>query len=102
MQTLKPIGLETQILDTLFGMPEQQAKEISEKIEFLKANIDRIKAVNGKEIFHPFIDDKNINYELSENKRFGELAKYYNGDTGYRTYYYPIQYAEVELTPLSE
>lgn len=93
MKNLKPIGLENQLEDLLYGQPEDQKKLLFDKIKQTTENINRIKKINGSPVFDPIIDGEYIRYNLSEtSERIKRLFP-----TEERDYYYPIQYADIEF-----
>lgn len=94
MKNLKPIGLENQLEDLLYGQPEDQKAMIFDKIKQTAENIDRVKKINGSPVFDPVIDGEYIRYNLSETS---EKIKRLFPTTKERTHYYPIQYAFIEF-----
>lgn len=96
MKILKPIAINTQITDAIFGPSKETRAAIEEKIEFLKNNIDRIDKINGSKIYHPMIKGKNIYYNLRDySKKLEEFGV--PSSDNWRKYYYPIQYATITL-----
>lgn len=93
MKTLKPIGIETQIEDLLSGQSTENKKLLLTKIEQVKKNLHKIKKINGTPVFDPVVEDKYINYNLTETSE--EIKRLF--PTRGRTHYYPIQYADVEI-----
>ena len=93
MKNLKPIGLENQIEDVLTNQPEDQKTSLFEKIKQTVENINRIKRINGTPVFDPVVEDKYINYNLTETSE--EIKRLF--PTSERTHYYPIQYADIEI-----
>ena len=81
MKTLEPIGIESQIEDTLSGI----VRDISDKKKEIKNNIDKIKKINGKSVYNVIIDGDYLRYNLKK-RNDGELV-----------YYYPVQYANIEF-----
>ena len=81
MKTLEPIGLSTQIEDTLSGI----VRDISDKKKEIKNNIDKIKKINGKKVYNVTIDGDSLYYNLRRR------------DDGELLYYYPIQYANISF-----
>ena len=81
MKTLEPIGLETQIEDTLSGI----VRDISDKKKEIKNNIDKVKKINGKKAYNVTMDGDVLRYNLRRR------------DDGELLYYYPIQYASIEF-----
>lgn len=94
METLKPIGIENQIEDVLFGETQEQKTAKEKKVEFTKNNIDKITSINGSKVFDLRIDDDDIFYNL---KPAPETWKQYFKDGKFQSYYYPIQYAQIEF-----
>lgn len=81
MKTLESIGIETQIEDVLIGI----VRDISDKKNEIKKNIDKIKKINGKKVYNVIIDGDDLHYNLRP-RNDGKLI-----------YYYPLQYANVEF-----
>lgn len=81
MKTLEPIGLETQIEDTLSGI----VRDISDKKKEIKKNIDKVKKINGKKVYNVTMDGDSLYYNLKP-RNDGKLI-----------YYYPVQYANIEF-----
>ena len=78
---MNPIGLSTQIEDTLSGF----VRDFSDKKNKIKNNIDKIKKINGKSVYNVIIDGDYLRYNLKK-RNDGELI-----------YYYPIQYSHIEF-----
>lgn len=106
MKTLQPIGIETQIENVLFGIPQTETDKVKEKVKFLTDNLDKIEKVNGTKVYDVFIctDFDNIYYNLEPTperfkKVLSNLIQVVNGKTQHtRDYYYPIQYAKIEFS----
>lgn len=81
MKTLKPIGIENQIEDTLSGI----TRDFSDKKNKIKKNIDKVKKINGTKVYNVMIDGDDLRYNLRRR------------DDGELLYYYPIQYANIEF-----
>lgn len=81
MKTLEPIGIETQIEDTLNGI----VRDFSDKKNEIKKNIDKVKKINGKRVYNVIMDGDYLRYNLKP-RNDGKLI-----------YYYPLQYANVEF-----
>jgi hypothetical protein len=81
MKTLEPIGLETQLEDLLNGV----VRDISDKKNEIKRNIDKVKKINGKKVYNVTMDGDYLRYNLKP-RNDGELI-----------YYYPVQYANIEF-----
>lgn len=81
MKTLEPIGLETQLEDLLNGI----VRDISDKKNEIKRNIDKVKKINGKKVYNVTMEGNYLYYNLKQ-RNDGELI-----------YYYPIQYANIEF-----
>ena len=81
MKTLEPIGIETQIEDTLSGI----VRDFSDKKNEIKKNIDKVKKINGKKVYNVTMDGDSLYYNLKP-RNDGELI-----------YYYPVQYANIEF-----
>ena len=81
MKTLEPIGLETQIEDTLSGI----VRDISDKKNEIKKNIDKVKKINGKKVYNVTMDGDSLYYNLKP-RNDGKLI-----------YYYPVQYVNIEF-----
>ena len=81
MKTLEPIGLETQIEDTL----SEIVRDISDKKNEIKKNIDKVKKINGKKVYNVTMDGDSLYYNLKP-RNDGKLI-----------YYYPVQYADIEF-----
>lgn len=81
MKTLKPIGIENQIEDTLSGI----TRDFSDKKNKIKKNIDKVKKINGTKVYNVIIDGDDLRYNLRRR------------DDGELLYYYPIQYANIEF-----
>lgn len=81
MKTLEPIGIENQIEDTLSGI----VRDISDKKNELKKNIDKVKKINGKKVYNVTMDGDSLYYNLKRR------------NDGVLIYYYPVQYANIEL-----
>lgn len=81
METIEPIGIENQIEDTLSGI----VRDFSDKKNEIKKNIDRVKKINGKRAYNVIMDGDYLYYNLKP-RNDGELI-----------YYYPVQYANIEL-----
>lgn len=81
MKTLEPIGIENQIEDTLSGI----VRDISDKKNEIKKNIDKVKKINGKKVYNVAMDGDYLHYNLKQ-RNDGKLI-----------YYYPIQYANIEF-----
>jgi len=81
MKTLKPIGVRTQIEDTLNGI----IRDFSDKKNEIKKNINKVKKINGKKVYNVLMDGDYLRYNLRHRKD-GKLI-----------YYYPIQYATIEF-----
>jgi hypothetical protein len=78
---LKPIGVRTQIEDTLSGI----TRDFSDKKNEIKKNINKVKKINGKKVYNVLMDGDYLHYNLRQRKD-GKLI-----------YYYPIQYATIEF-----
>lgn len=85
MENATPIGIETQIMDVLFGVSSEQIDKTTEKIKFVSENYGKIKRINGSKVFNAIVDGENIRYNL-RNRTDGDCK-----------YYYPIQYANIEF-----
>jgi len=81
MKTLEPIGIETQIEDTLSGI----VRDFSDKKNEIKKNIDKVKKINGKKVYNVIMDGDYLYYNLKP-RNDGELI-----------YYHPVQYANIEF-----
>ena len=81
MKNLKPIGIESQIEDTLSGI----VRDISDKKNEIKKNIHKLKKINGKKVYDVIMDGDYLRYNLKP-RNDGKLI-----------YYYPVQYASVEF-----
>ncbi len=81
MKTLEPISLETQIEDTLSAI----VRDISDKQNEIKKNIDKVKKINGKKVYNVTMDGDSLYYNLKP-RNDGKLI-----------YYYPVQYANIEF-----
>lgn len=93
MKNLTPIGTENQLEDVLCGESNDQKQDVQSKINFVANNIDKVKKVNGKKVYNPIVSGKNIEYNLQRCPRqFAHLL-----NSAERMYYYPIQYANIEL-----
>jgi len=82
MRTLEPIGIATQLDNVLQGQPTAEKLAIQMKIEHVTANVDKVVKINEAKVWNVSIDGKYIEYTLTKN---GPL------------FYYPIQYAKIEL-----
>lgn len=94
--------LATSFLDQLHNKaigeePDKQAKDRQKKIDFITKHIDKVTHVNGRRVYYPIIDGENICYFLT-NVRIA-LSELDMPLPETRTYYFPIQYAEITLTP---
>ena len=90
---LKAIAIENQIDNALFGTSDKEVKEVESKVKFVTENIDKVVSINGKKVYHAIVVGKDILYALTEvPKDYQYLLK-----DGKRKYYYPIQYANIEL-----
>lgn len=85
MENLKPINIDNQINNVLFGVSQDEQKKVIDKINFVIQNKDNILKINGKKVFNIEIDKEYILYNLK------------NRTDGKTIYYYPIQYANIEL-----
>jgi len=102
---LTAIAPETQIENVLFGVSETETQRVNEKVKTLTDNIDKIHKINGSKAYDVIIDTdfNNIYFNLTPiperfKKLFPDLIQVVNGKTQHtRDYYYPIQYAEIEL-----
>ena len=81
MKTLEPIGIEKQIEDALSGI----VRDISDKKNEIKKNIDKVKKINGKKVYNVTMDGDSLYYNLKP-RNDGKLI-----------YYYPVQYANIEF-----
>ena len=81
MKTLEPIGIENQIEDTLSGI----VRDISDKKNEIKKNIDKVKKINGKKVYNVTMDGDSLYYNLKPR------------NDGKSIYYYPVQYANIEF-----
>jgi len=103
MKTLQPIGIETQIENVLFGTPQSETERVKEKVKLLIENIDKIEKVNGTKAYDVIIDTdfNNIYYNLEPTpERFKNLLEVTKDKKVHHTrkYYYPIQYAKIDLS----
>jgi len=103
MKTLQPIGIETQIENVLFGTPQSETERVKEKVKLLIENIDKIEKVNGTKAYDVIIDTDfdNIYYNLEPTpERFKNLIEVTKDKKVHHTrkYYYPIQYAKIDLS----
>ncbi len=100
---LQPIAIETQIENVLFGTPQTETDRIKEKVKVITDNIEKVQKINGSRAYDVIVEGDNIYYNLTPipekfKKLFPNLLKVVNGKTQHtRDYYYPIQYAEIEL-----
>lgn len=98
-QILQPIGIDSQIEDALYGIKHHQQEE--EKIKIVTENIDKIKKINGSNVYDVIIDEdfKNLYYNLRPTpNEFKRLFSTIGGTTQFtRKYYYPIKFAEIEF-----
>lgn len=90
---LQPIGIETQIEDLLLGQSEKDKKSVQEKISHVVKNIKRVIKVNGKKVYNPVVVGEDIRYNFIKCPEEWEHSL----SDGERMYYYPIQYAKIEL-----
>ncbi len=90
---VKPIAIDKQIDNVLFGQSDNEIKEVNKKVEFIVTNIDKVISVNGSVVFNPMVIDGNIWYNLSKPPKMFEHILNSNA----RDYYYPIQYANIKL-----
>lgn len=81
---MKSINPQNQLTDIL-GITIPDNQKIYEKIEHVKVNINNVTHVNGSKVF---------NAEVKENDIYYNLKKRTAGKT---IYYYPIQYASIQL-----
>ncbi len=103
---LQPIEIETQIENVLFGTPQTETDRVKEKVKTLIGNTEKVHKINGKKVYDVIIDTdfNNVYYNLTPTperfkKLYPNLLHVINGTTQHtRDYYYPIQYAEIEIT----
>lgn len=79
MATLEPIRQENQIEDLIFNVKT----DITEKVNQLKENVNRVVTINGLKVYNVTIDGDDVRYNRKNRK------------DGFLKYYYPIQYAEI-------
>ena len=80
---MEPIELETQIIDSIFGVSKDMEKRIADKIAFTTKNAHLITEVNGKKVYNVITKGDNLYYNLVKR--------------GGTEYYYPIQYAYIKF-----
>lgn len=80
---MKPIGLETQIMDSIFGVSKDMERAIADKIAFTTKNAHLITEVNGRKVYNVIAEGDSIYYNLVKR--------------GGAEYYYPIQYADIKF-----
>lgn len=90
---LKPIGIETQIEDTLLGMNSNTKEDITLKVNFTKSHLDDIISINGKRVYYPMVEGENIWYYLQKAPKGWKVSE----NPKDRSHYYPIQYAEIVI-----
>jgi len=96
MKTLKPIGIENQIVDVLEGESAEQRNAVLRKIEQCKKDVAKITHINGSKVYAVIVNGEKLEYMLTPTPEFiTELV----GDNFERKYYYPIQYAEITFAP---
>ena len=81
--TLKPIGLENQIQDAIEGKSKETERAVITKKQQLAEHINSVVNINGKRVYAPRINGEYIEYCMQR---------------GGTKYYYPIQYATIEIT----
>ena len=82
---LLPIRSANQIQDAIEGMPPSTA--LDTKIQTVRENISAITRVNGSKVFAVEIDRSDIIYSLRPHAK--------------PRYHYPIQYARIEISPIT-
>ena len=83
MKILNPIGSEEQLLDCFFGIPALRRAATDKKIACVSRHNNKVRRINGKKIFKPYVEGGNIYYYLNKSSE--------------TKYYYPIQYATIEI-----
>lgn len=83
---LKPINPENQITDAL-GLTTKSETAIEEKVRIVKQNLNKIVRINSHPVYHVEFDDNNGT----------PVICYFLSPLGDTDYYYPIEYAEIEI-----
>lgn len=94
MENLEAIGINSQIENVLFGQPKEEKQKAEQKATFVRSNIDKVFKINGKKVYDVMmneIDNESIYYNLRKRDCNNNIQSE-------RKYYYPIQYANIELT----
>ncbi len=90
--TLKPIAIETQIEDAIFGQSADTTESVKLKVDFTTKNIDKVISVNGSKVFYPIVKNGDIWYCLQKAPNCFKVT-----EQTQRHYYYPIQYANIQF-----
>lgn len=85
-----PIGIETQIQDTIEGTSISDQILLTKKIQFARQNCHKIVKINGDNVFYVIVAGEELWYCLE--KAPDSLIEIVHQNT-HRPYYYPIKYA---------